>query len=209
MSKISFVYFDVGGVILLDYSGTNKWVEMQRGLGINPELDAKFVEIWGRYRDQICIDCDVETIVPILRKELGINIPKNYSLIQDFVSRYEPNPSIWPVIEQIHKNTKIGLLTNMYPGLFDAIYGRGDLMISKNWDVTVDSSVVGAQKPDPKIFQIAQSLVDCPPREILFVENQERHLDVAKKLGWQTFHYDPQNALESSQNLAQLIGIAE
>ena len=43
MSKISFVYFDVGGVILLDYSGTNKWVEMQRGLGINPELDAKFV----------------------------------------------------------------------------------------------------------------------------------------------------------------------
>lgn len=207
MSKISFVYFDVGGVVLFDYSGTNKWIEMQRGLGVTSAQESKFEEIWSRYSDEICLSRDVEVYVPLLRKELALNIPQDYSMIQDFVTRYDPNPSIWPVIKQIHQTTKIGLLTNMYPGLLDGIYGRGDLILSDDWDVTVDSSVVGAQKPDPKIFQIAQSLVDCPPGEILFVENQQRHLDAAKNLGWQTFLYDSSHSGRSSQDLAQFLHV--
>lgn len=201
MSKISFVYFDVGGVVLLDYSGTNKWIEMQRGLGISPEKESQFEEIWSRFSKEVCIDRDVEVYVPLLREELGLDIPASYSMLKDFVSRYDPNPSIWPVIEQIHQTTKLGLLTNMYPGLLNAIYDRGDLITSRDWDVTVDSSVVNAQKPDPKIFQIAQSLVDCPPEEILFVENQQKHLDAAQKFGWQTFLYDPKDPVKSSDLL--------
>ena len=208
MSKISFVYFDVGGVVLLDYSGTNKWIEMQRGLGITPEKESQFEEVWSRYSNEICVSRDVEVYVPLLRKELGLDIPDDYSMLQDFVTRYNPNPSIWPVIEQIHKNTKIGLLTNMYPGLLDAIYSRGDLITSNDWDVVVDSSVVGAQKPDPKIFQIAQGLVDFPPEEILFVENQQRHLDTAKKLGWQTFLYNSSEPEKSTASLAELFGFS-
>ncbi|KKU45330.1 MAG: HAD-superfamily hydrolase, subfamily IA, variant 3, partial [Microgenomates group bacterium GW2011_GWC2_46_7] len=98
-----------------------------------------------------------------------------------------------------------GLLTNMYPGLLDTIYARGDLMELINWNVVVDSSLVKAQKPDKKIFEIAESKVDCPPGEILFVENQQRHLDGAKQLGWQTFLYDSSRPAESSQTLANFL----
>ena len=99
MSKISFIYFDVGGVVIKDYSGSNKWEEMKRGLGVTKELEQQFEDIWNRYKDIICIDLDVEFLVPILRKELGLKIDQNYSMISDFVSRYEPNPSIWHTIE--------------------------------------------------------------------------------------------------------------
>ena len=42
MPDIKFIYFDIGGVLLLDFSKTNKWLEMRRDLGISPDLDSQF-----------------------------------------------------------------------------------------------------------------------------------------------------------------------
>ena len=201
MSKISFIYFHVGGVVIQDYSGTNQWDLMQGDLGIADDLKPKFEEIWSEHSDRHCIDYDIEQMVPILRTRLGLNIPADYSMVQDFVNRYAPNPSIWPAIEYAHSKYKTGLLTNMYPKLLATIYARADLHIDYPWDVIVDSSKVKANKPDPKIFEIAESKVTCPPSEILFVENTQKHVDVAKSRGWQTFLFDHKNPSRSSQDL--------
>ncbi len=204
MSKISFVYFDVGGVVLLDYSGTNKWVEMRRGLGLTPELDPQFDIIWNKHREQICIDYDIENLVPQLR-QIGLRIPNDYSMLQDFVSRYDPNPSIWPVITYAQSKVKTGLLTNMYPRLLSTIFARQDLRVDQGWDVIVDSSVVGAQKPDPKIFEIAAKMANMMPSKILFVENSLEHVNAAKQCGWQTFLYDHTKPSKSSQDLRDFL----
>ena len=34
IKKLSFIYFDVGGVVIQDFSGTNKWSQLKRELGI-------------------------------------------------------------------------------------------------------------------------------------------------------------------------------
>jgi len=201
MSKISFIYFDVGGVVIKDYSGSNKWEEMKRGLGVTKELEQQFEDIWNRYKDKICIDLDVEFLVPILRKELGLKIDQNYSMISDFVSRYEPNPSIWPTIEYARSHYPTGLLTNMYPNLLNAIYSRKELHADWGWEIIIDSSQVNAQKPESKIFEIAQSKVACPPSEILFVENSKTHTDAASRYGWQTFLFNHTNPAQSSKDL--------
>jgi|TARA_Y100000310_G_C20153683_1_gene565933 hypothetical protein len=39
-----FIYFDVGGVVIRDFSGTNKWEELRRSIGIKPEQDIKGTE---------------------------------------------------------------------------------------------------------------------------------------------------------------------
>ncbi len=205
MSKISFIYFDVGGVVIQDYSGSNKWEEMKRGLGVTKELEPRFNKIWDKYENEICIDRDIETLVPIFRQELGLKIPADYSMIDDFVSRYEPNPSIWPTIEYVRKNYQTGLLTNMYPKLLAATYARKDLHIDWGWETIVDSSVVGAQKPEQKIFEIAESKVSCPPSEILFVENGAKHVAAAKSRGWQTFLFDHTDPSSVSQQLLAYI----
>ncbi|MBI5613876.1 hypothetical protein HY947_03040, partial [Candidatus Gottesmanbacteria bacterium] len=70
--------------------------------------------------------------------------------LDEFVNRFEKNQSIWPVLESIHKTYRMGLLTNVYPRMLDEIKNR-DILPPIQWDVVVDSSIVGYQKPNPKI----------------------------------------------------------
>jgi hypothetical protein len=35
MKNIKFVYFDLGGVTILDFSGTNEWFKLKQELGIS------------------------------------------------------------------------------------------------------------------------------------------------------------------------------
>jgi FMN phosphatase YigB (HAD superfamily) len=201
---ISFIYFDVGGVVELDFSGTKKWEEMLRDMGINESNRFKFDRIWDTYKNRICIDCDVDSLIPIFKKECRLSLPNNYSFLMDFVNRFEPNPSIWPVLNKIQKKCKIGLLTNMYPRMFKAIQSR-HIDPPLNWQVIIDSSVVGFQKPDRKIYEIAEIQARTIKSEILFVDNNIDNINGAKKFGWQTFYYDSTNPQVSSTKLLEYI----
>ncbi|NTU73791.1 HAD-IA family hydrolase [Candidatus Roizmanbacteria bacterium] len=201
---ISFIYFDLGGVVELDYSGTNKWEEMRRDLGVTKEQDASYESVWNRYQSKICLDCDVDTLIPMLEKEVGVKFPEGYSVLEDFVNRFEKNPSMWPFLEEVKKKYRIGLLTNMYPRMFSLIKRRG-LMPPVEWDVIIDSSVVGLQKPDPKIYELAEHLADVKGEQILFVENTKGHIEAVKQFGWSTFLYDPQKPEESMNKLTKIL----
>ncbi|WP_461671151.1 HAD family hydrolase, partial [Mycobacterium tuberculosis] len=50
------------------------------------------------------------------------------------------------------------------------------------------SSQVGCCKPDIEIFEIVKSRIN--KTKTLYVDDQEKNLDSAKKLGWTTVHAD-------------------
>ena len=197
---ISFVYFDLGGVVIKDFSQTNKWLALQRDLGVNEANQAQFNDLWQEYENEICLNRDVDTLIPLLKNQVGLPIAEGYSLLQDFVNRFESNPSIWPVIKKIQQTCRVGLLTNAYPRMFTTIQ-KARIMPPVKWDLIIDSSEVKLQKPDPKIFLLSQKKCGAPPNEILFVENSQIHLDVAKTLGWQTFLYNSTDYDQSSAKL--------
>jgi HAD superfamily hydrolase (TIGR01509 family) len=153
-----------------------------------------------KYRNRICVDYDVDKMIPELNSEVGLSIPKNYSLLQGFVDRFEKNESIWPVVTHIHKYAKIGLLTNMYPHMFRNIEKKG-ILPSVQWDSVLDSSVLKLQKPDKELFAYAEKETYASGKEILFIDNQEGHVSAAKQFGWQTFLYDSTNYEQSSKLL--------
>lgn len=201
---IKFVYFDLGGVVNKDFSGSNKWDELKAELGVKPENNQAFEALWGQYERDICDKRDVETLIPIFKEKLGLNIPNSYSLLIDgFIKRFEKNESIWPVIKKIQKWCRIGLLTNMYPRMLDAIKERGILPPDINWDVVIDSSVVSCQKPDSAIYKLAEEKAGVCGKEILFVENSVGHIEAAKKFNWQTFLYDSKNPEKSSKEFLE------
>lgn len=206
MSQIKFVYFDVGGVLLLDYSGTNKWTEMKRDMGITQDLDYIFEEIWDKNNSRICIDFEVDTVIPELKKLANLSLPEQYSLLDDFVNRFEKNDSIWQVAKKAKERYKVGLLTNMYPRMLSKIVERG-LIPDIDWDVIVDSSVVGCKKPQDKIYEIAQKESGFIQDDIFFVDNIQKHLDSASKKSWRTLLYNPLNAGESSSILENELGL--
>lgn len=203
-TMIKFVYFDVGGVVIKDFSGTDKWKELKTDMGIKPDQEQKFDEIFDKQEPEVCVGRDIETLLPIFQKKLGLSFPKGYSFLADFVNRFEKNESIWPVIKKLKKRYKVGLLTNMYPNMLKQIYKAG-LMPNLKWDVVIDSSVEKVRKPQIEIFQLAQDRTGFKGKEILFVDNGAKHVEAAKNFGWQTYLYDPTNTLESNRNLELLL----
>ena len=188
--NFSFVYFDVGGVLIKDFSQTNKWEEMKRGLGITPEMDREFESFWSEYEDGVCLDVDVDELVPKLNEELGLNLSKGFSWLDEFVKRFEKNEGIWPIVDDLQmKGIKMGLLTNQYPRLLEKIYAAG-LMPEMGCEVVMDSSEAMLQKPDEEIFRLAEKEAGVSGKQILFVENSVAHVEAAENLDWQTFHYD-------------------
>ena len=174
-------------------------------LGFHDKKLDIFNQVWKQHEDEYSIDFDVDRLIPIFEKEHGITLPKNYSFVSDFVNRFEPNPSIWPVIEKIHKTKKIGLLTNVYPRMLDGIKQR-NIMPQVAWDVEIDSSIVGLKKPHRKIFELAQDLAKVNRDEMLFVDNTPGHIKAAADFGWQTFLYDSKDPVQSSKKLLQIFG---
>lgn len=66
---------------------------------------------------------------------------------------------------------------------------RGILDLDGLFDVVVDSSEVGARKPEPAIYEITRQRLDVDHDGILFVDDIGQNLKVARGLGWQTLLY--------------------
>lgn len=201
---VSFIYFDIGGVVIKDFSGTNKWQEMKRDLGVSAEKNEKFDDFYSNFEIEACAGRNVEDFIPIMEKEFSISIKSGYSILNDFVNRLEHNKSIWPIIEKAREKYQIGLLTNMYPGMLNAIRIR-NLLPSIKWDTIIDSSVEKMQKPNTEIYKLAEKRSGFTGKEILFIDNTKKNLDAVSKLDWNTFLYDPKNPKLSNRKLTEII----
>ncbi|MDO8340607.1 MAG: HAD family hydrolase [Candidatus Woesebacteria bacterium] len=202
---IKFIYFDVGGVVIRDFSGTDKWEDLKRELGIPSDKSQEFEDIYDLYQDEINTNREIDSLIAIYKEKFGIKIPDNYSYLTDgFVKRFEKNLDIWPIIKKAKNKFKIGLLTNIYPHMLEEIKKAG-LFPDVEFDQIIDSSIEKVQKPYKAIFELAQKRSGFKGNEILFIDNSKKHLIVPNKLGWQTFYYDSSNINKSNLDLLDFI----
>lgn len=199
---ITFVYFDLGGVVEKDFSESKKWDELMKELKIDIAYKDVFTDFWRDGERENCTTRDIETLLPFMAKRFGSRTPNNYSLLDGFVKRFERNESIWPILEVIHKTARIGLLTNQYREMLSAVWKR-NILPPITWDVIIDSTEVGFIKPDKEMFDFAQEKAQAEKEKILLVDNSYINTDAAEKFGWQTFFYDSSNYERSSQELLE------
>jgi FMN phosphatase YigB (HAD superfamily) len=91
----------------------------------------------------------------------------------------------------------VGLLSNIMPGFIDAMFERG-LLPKLPYAAIIDSSKTGAIKPETKIYEAAQYYTNCPPEEVLLVDDSRANLMAAEKLGWHVLWFDDYRPEESS-----------
>ncbi len=203
---IKFVYFDVGGVAILDFSGTDNWVKLMNEIGLKKSQYEAFDKYWQTIDVEISSLPDIEILKLQIEEIFKISFPNNYSFLVDgFVQKFRKNESIWPVVKEIKKTCNIGLLTNMYPKMLPEIQKSG-LLPDVKWNEIIDSSIEKVQKPDAGIFKLAEERCGYKGDEILFIDNTQRHLDGAKEFNWLTFLYDPKNPEKSSMDLLRYFG---
>lgn len=204
-SMISFIYFDLGGVVIRDFSGTNKRKGMNKFLKISKEIEKDVDNLYFKYEDKdLYLDRDVDTLIPIFEKKFGMKFPKGFSFLHYLVDHFEKNASIWPIIKMVQEKYRTGLLTNMYPRMFEAIQKR-KIMPPADWEIVIDSTFVNLQKPDPAIYKFAEGKAGVLGKEILFIENTLKKVEGAQKAGWQTFHYVSADPEGSSKNLLEFL----
>jgi len=202
---VKYLYLDVGGVVISDFSGTSRWDAMLTDLGITDALLPKFRDIWASHKHEINSTYDIELVANELQRELGLTLPEDFNFNDAFVSRFTPNPHIIGPITTARKlGINVGLLTNMYIGMFERIAKAG-ILPDTPFDHIIDSSVVKTAKPDPEIYRIAQKHAGVPHDEILFADNLEKNIEAAAELGWKTFFFDATDLEGSSKRLEEFL----
>ncbi len=206
MTKISFIYFDVGGVAIKDFSDSPKWDNMiDSALGIPVKSRADFDKLYDQYEDDICLGkIEVDELKPYIKERFNPNLADDFSLLNYFLDHFEKNDVIWKIVNTLNSDLKLGLLTDQYLGMLDGIFAK-NLIPPRKWDAIIDSSVEGVRKPMPEIYKLAQDRAGVPPAEILFIDNRSKNLVVPKELGWQTFLYDSSNYDQANMDLEKFL----
>jgi putative hydrolase of the HAD superfamily len=82
---------------------------------------------------------------------------------------------------------RLGLLSNTNPLHFNYVLSKFSIL--RVFDRWILSHEVGFKKPAAEIFQKAIEWAKVEPRKILFIDDMERHVEVAASLGMQGIHF--------------------
>ena len=119
------------------------------------------------------------------------NLPVAYKLWGVVLGSMVSMLSLAFVLTWVAEHYHIGLLTNSMPGFVDALRATGKIPAIE-FDVIVDSSDVGAMKPESRIYEVALEKAGYSGKEILFVDDLQANLAASQRqFGWNTVWFDP------------------
>ncbi len=183
MADNKIVVFDVGGVFF-DFKPCFQKVSDDSGLGFETVKD-----IWIKLDDQIC-QGKISTDVFI--NEINQKAPKKLK-IDDFTSywteAFVPDHQIINLALSLSKTTNIGMLTNIFPGIFDKSVESGKIPYITNCRL-LESHKYGLTKPNPQIFLKYSEIFGFKPNEILLIDDTLINITEANNQGWNTHHLD-------------------
>jgi putative hydrolase of the HAD superfamily len=104
-----------------------------------------------------------------------------------------------PVLEALKARYRLGIVSNFY-GNLEAVCRSA--AIAPLFGVMVDSQCVGAEKPDPAIFQVALDTLHATPETTVFVgDSLRRDREGARRMGMRFIWIAPQN-VRATETLA-------
>lgn len=94
------------------------------------------------------------------------------------------------------RSTRLGVTSNSDGTVADLLVAEGWLQAGPGplvaVEVVIDSGLVGAAKPDPRVFAATLAVFDLPPGRVLHVGDSVHYdVDGARASGLQAVHFDP------------------
>lgn len=194
---IQFVYFDINGCMVRFFQAA--FSAIASDTGVSPEvIEATF---W-HYNDDVCSGkMSLDDFNKALAERIGV---ESIDWAKYYLEAVEPITETQEALKWACQNFKVGLLTNIMPGLIDALVQEG-LLPKIDYDAIVDSSKVKAIKPEAHIFELAAEAAGVPPEDILLVDDSRANLMAAEKMGWHTLWFDDFRPTESIDKIKELL----
>ena len=200
-SGVSFVYFDVNGCLVHFYQ--RAFARLAQATGA--PLDAVETAFW-HFNDDVCRGTiSMSDFNAHLAERLGVD---SVDWQQYYLDTVEPIAEMQELLKWASERYKIGLLTNIMPGLLGSMRTSSALP-DLPYDTIIDSSEVAAIKPEPKIYEIAQERAGVPPEQILLIDDSRVNVMAAEKLGWHVLWFDDARPEEAVERVREVLQPAE
>jgi len=125
------------------------------------------------------------------RTELEISVSEIQKI---FLDSYSINNEMLNYLLELKKKYKLVLFSNNYEDLFTHI--KKVYKLDKYFDYTFSSSDIKFKKPEKKSYKHVLGKIKAKPNEVLFVDNKEKNIIVAKQLGLKTIMFKDINQLK-------------
>lgn len=188
-SGIRFVYFDINGCLVRFFH--RAFTKLASDSGASADI---IETTFWHYNDAVCRgEMSMTDFNQAMAKQLRIG-ELNW---QDYyMGAVDAIPEMHELVRWAHEHYHVGLLSNIMPGFIDTMLASGQLP-KVSYSAIIDSSVVGAIKPEPKIYEIAQQKAAVQPEEILLVDDSRANVMAAEKMGWKVLWFDDYRPDES------------
>lgn len=196
-SGIRFVYFDINGCMVRFYHGAFTQLAADTGAS-SSQIETAF---W-HYNDAVCRgEMSLAEFNAALAERLGV---ESLDWQAYYLAAIESIPEMREVVAWATEHYRIGLLSNIMPG-FVAALQEHDLLPTLSYDAIIDSSEVGAIKPEPEIYQTAAERAGVEPSEILLIDDSRTNIMAAERAGWQVLWFDDYRPDESVARIRQAL----
>ena len=186
---VRFVYFDINGCLVRFFHPAFTKLAADTGL----LADVVETAFWHLNEEACRGDITMSEFNDAYSERLGIE-PVDWQSY--YFEALDPVTEMQELLRWASDNYYVGLLSNVMPGFIERMLREGALP-RVDYTQVVDSSVVKAVKPEPRIFEIAQEKAGVAPEEILFIDDSRSNLMAAEKLGWKVLWFDSSRAEES------------
>lgn len=181
-SGIRFVYFDINGCLVRFFH--RAFTQLATDSGISPDLIER--TFW-HYNDSVCRgEMPMDEFNAAMARLIGW---EQLNWMDYYLNSIDPIMEMHDLVRWVSEHYHVGLLSNIMPGFIEAMTKRG-LLPDIPFSAVVDSSEVGAIKPEEHMYQLAQALAGVRPEEILFVDDSRANLMAAEKQGWHVLWFD-------------------
>ena len=196
-SGISFVYFDINGCLVRFFH--RAFTNAAKDFGLPSDI----VEAtYWHYTDAVCRgDMTLDDFNRASAEKFGID---SIDWSKYYIEAVEPVLEVRELIEWACANYRVGLLSNIMPGMIDIMKSQG-IIPNIAYDSIIDSSVVHAIKPESKIFEIASAQAGCNPAEILLIDDSRTNLMAAERASWHVLWFDDYRPKESIDRIKQAL----
>ncbi len=148
-------------------------------------------------------------------REVGALLGETWDRMERLVQRArgdDPDAVVRPETEALVRaahaaGCRLAILSNE----LDLFYGRAlreRMALLRLFDVIVDATYTGVLKPDPRAYRDCLSQLGVEATDALFVDDQLRNVEGARRIGLPTVHFDVLDPVRSVREAASMLGIA-
>lgn len=194
---ISFVYFDINGCLVRFFHRAFTGVSKDTGVPLH-KVEAAF---W-RFNDALCRgELSFDQFNAKFAEQMGV---ETVDWAPYYLKAVQPIKEMHELLGWASKHYKIGLMSNIMPGMIAAMIDQ-KIIPDLKYDVIIDSSVEHTIKPEAKIYDVAQKRAAVPATEILLVDDTRANLMAADHKGWSGLWFDDYNPADSATRVREIL----